>query len=79
MFSFILFYLLLFCFICFINTYINNEQALAKRHEADGELEEAAQCRIHLAALVISHLADIKPEVCDISLFFVFCFLFCLL
>eukprot|EP00009_Paramoeba_aestuarina_P004974 CAMPEP_0201516646 /NCGR_PEP_ID=MMETSP0161_2-20130828/7930_1 /ASSEMBLY_ACC=CAM_ASM_000251 /TAXON_ID=180227 /ORGANISM="Neoparamoeba aestuarina, Strain SoJaBio B1-5/56/2" /LENGTH=517 /DNA_ID=CAMNT_0047913863 /DNA_START=440 /DNA_END=1993 /DNA_ORIENTATION=+ len=37
-------------------------EAIAKRHEADGELEEAAQCRIHLAALVISHLTELKPD-----------------
>jgi len=37
-------------------------EALAARHESDGEYEEAAQCRIHLAALVIAHIQALKPE-----------------
>jgi hypothetical protein len=41
-------------------------EALAARHIADANLEESAQCRIHTAALIISHLEALKPDTTSI-------------
>jgi len=37
-------------------------EALAKQQQENGCLEEAAQCHIHTAALIIAHIEGLKPE-----------------